>query len=372
MELTLTVFAFVSALIWLVILLLPWQPWRNNEILDVDPQVRDTDLSDVTVVIPARDEAAVINIALSALLGQGKNLHVILVDDGSTDGTAEIAENVGGLHLTVISGQPLPPGWSGKLWAMEQGVRIVETRSTLLLDADIRLGAGVISALKDRMIEDNRQFVSIMASLRMKNRWEKLLMPAFIYFFKMLYPFRLAKNDNKRFYSAAGGCILLETRIFKDIGGLEVVSHAVIDDCALAKQVKNNGYRIWIGQSRDVDSVREYEHLGVAWDMIARTAYSQLSYSPFILFGLSAVMVTLFWLPVLGLFYPDWTIRILSLLAWVEMTISYLPTIRYYGLHPAWAMTMPLIGTLYLAMTWSSAFRYWRGERTKWKGRVYS
>jgi len=104
----------------------------------------------------------------------------------------------------------------------------------------------------------------------------------------------------------------------------------------------------------------------------ARTAYSQLSYSPFILFGLSAVMVTLFWLPVLGLFYPDWTIRILSLLAWVEMTISYLPTIRYYGLHPAWAMTMPLIGTLYLAMTWSSAFRYWRGERTKWKGRVYS
>jgi glycosyltransferase involved in cell wall biosynthesis len=204
---------------WLVVLLLPWQPWRNTEILSVDHDRIYTDLSEVTVVIPARDESRVIRTTLEGLNSQGKNLKVIMVDDGSTDGTAEIAASSETPNLQIIPGSKLPEGWNGKIWALEQGVRMVTTRLTLLLDADIKLGPGVLAALMDKMKSDNRQLVSIMTSLKMKNGWEKLLMPAFIYFFKMLYPFKLAKSSNRRFFSAAGGCILLNTDILNQIGG---------------------------------------------------------------------------------------------------------------------------------------------------------
>lgn len=361
----------LSALIWLIILLLPWQPWRNTEILEVDHHGGQVDLSDITVVIPARDESGVIQITLAALVEQGTGLRVILVDDCSTDGTSGAALQVQGADLSMISGAALPVGWSGKLWALEQGVRQVETRLTLLLDADIKLGQGVLAALKEKMLTDGTQFVSIMASLRMVNFWEKLLMPAFIYFFKLLYPFRLTNSQNTRFSSAAGGCILLETHLFKEIGGLEAIKDAVIDDCTLAREVKRRGHRMWIGQSRAVESVRAYEDLGVIWDMIARSAFTQLNYSILILTGMTLVMGIMFWAPVLATITLNPAVLLLSIVAYMAMIISYLPTIRYYGLKPTWALLMPLIGTLYLAMTWSSAFRCWRGERTRWKSRVY-
>jgi len=361
----------LSALIWLIILLLPWQPWRNTETLEMDHQGIQVDLSDITVVIPARDESGVIQTTLAALVEQGDRLRVILVDDCSTDGTSGAALQVQGVDLSIISGAALPPGWSGKLWALEQGVRQVDTRLTLLLDADIKLGQGVLGALKEKMLTDGTQFVSIMASLRMVNFWEKLLMPAFIYFFKLLYPFRLTNSQNTHFSSAAGGCILLETRLFEEIGGLEAIKDAVIDDCTLAREVKRRGHRMWIGQSRAVESVRVYEDLGVIWDMIARSAFSQLNYSILILTGLTLVMGIMFWAPVLGTITLNPAVLLLSITAYLAMIISYLPTIRYYGLKSTWALLMPVIGTLYLAMTWSSAFRFWRGERTRWKSRVY-
>ncbi len=363
--------AALSALVWLAILLLPWQPWRNHILLKVPPKGGPTpDLGHVTVVIPARNEARVIAQTLTALSLQGERLNVILVDDGSTDGTSDRARSIAGLNLHIVPGQPLPDGWMGKLWALEQGVQCVRTPYSLLLDADIQLDPGVISGLLNQA-QHGYALVSVMASLNMKSGWEKLLMPAFIYFFKMLYPFGLANSANKRFASAAGGCVLLETRLFAEIGGLAVIRNAVIDDCALAARVKQTGARTWIGQSRQVKSIRPYENLGEIWNMIARSAYTQLGNSLLVLLLCTIGLTLLFLIPVAGLFIPNQVARLLSALALVEMISSYIPTLFYYGLSPAWALGLPLVGALYLGMTWSSALRYWRGERTRWKDRVY-
>ncbi len=361
----------LAAFLWLAILLLPWQPWRNNEVLSLSAEAEPGDLSDTTVVIPARDEAGIIGQTLAALAGQGPGLRVLLVDDGSTDGTAEVAQAAPGLDLRVVPGQPLPEGWSGKVWALEQGVRRVETPLTLLIDADVALDAGVIAALKAQMHHGGYQFVSVMASLSMRNFWEKLLNPSFIYFFKMLYPFRLAKTSNPHFYSAAGGCIMVETRVFPAIGGLASIRGELIDDCALARQVKRAGFRTWIGQSRAVRSTRTYQGLGDIWNMVARSAFTQLRYSLLIILLTTFFIVTLFLVPVASWAVPVRQVQALGLLAWAMMVGSYLPTLRFYGLSLLWALLLPLVGALYAGMTWSSALRYWRGERSRWKGRVY-
>jgi len=367
------VLATLAAFIWLAILLLPWRPWRNDEVLPLPGALApgEDDLSDTTVVIPARDEALTIGDTVAALARQGAGLRVLLVDDGSTDGTAEIAHGTPGLDLRVIQGQPLPEGWTGKVWALQQGVRQVQTALTLLIDADIVLAPGVISSLRTQMRRGPYHFVSVMATLRMESVWEKLLLPSFIYFFKMLYPFRLAKSNNPRFYSAAGGCIMLQTAAIAASGGLETMRGALIDDCALARQVKRAGFRTWIGQSRAVSSARAYRGLGEIWNMVARSAFTQLRYSLLMLLLTTCAIVTLFAIPVCGLLAPDRSVQALSLLAWVLMIASYLPTLRFYSLHLYWAVLMPLSGVLYLGMTWSSASRYWRGERSRWKGRVY-
>ncbi len=361
----------LAAFLWLAILLLPWQPWRNNEVLPLPGAAEPDNLSDTTVIIPARDEAGIIGQTLEALAGQGPGLRVLLVDDSSTDGTAEVARAVPGLNLTVIPGQPLPEGWSGKVWALEQGVRQVETPLTLMIDADVALAPGVVAALKAQMRRGGYQFVSVMASLSMHSFWEKLLNPSFIYFFKMLYPFRLAKTNNSHFYSAAGGCIMLETRVFSAIGGFASIRGELIDDCALARQVKRTRFRTWIGQSRAVRSIRTYQGLGDIWNMVARSAFTQLRYSPLILLLTTFFIVTLFLVPIGSWAVPARQVQALGLLAWAMMTASYLPTLRFYGLSLLWALSLPLVGVLYIGMTWSSALRYWRGERSRWKGRVY-
>jgi len=361
----------LSAFIWLAILLLPWRPWRNDQVLEVDSSNGDTNLEDVTVVIPARNEAPVIGTTIAALAKQGTHLHVILVDDCSTDGTAEQARQEPGLDLRILTGNPLPEGWAGKLWALDQGVRQVNSKYTLLLDADIALAPGVISALRTALKRKECQFVSIMASLHMRSFWEKLLIPAFIFFYKLIYPFGLANSPDPRFASAAGGCILLETRLFPAIGGLQTIRGALIDDCTLASHVKRAGYRTWTGQSRAVRCVRPYAGLGDIWNMVARSAYTQLRYSFIILLLCSFFLVTMFWIPVIGLFSSLTGVRVLGLLAWIGMGVAYLPTLAFYGQNLAWVLLMPLSGGLYLGMTWNSALRYWGGERSRWKGRVY-
>lgn len=361
----------VSAAIWGVILILPWFPWRNREVLQFPPTGAGTDLSDVTVVIPARDEVEVIGRTLAALKAQGAGLRVVLVDDGSADGTGEVARRVQGLNLTVLRNESLPPGWSGKLWALEQGVARVGTAYTVLLDADIVLRPGLLGALRDKMRNESIQFASLMASLRMTNFWEKLLMPAFVYFFKMLYPFALANSPDRRFAAAAGGCIMLETALLSRIGGFSAIHGALIDDCTLAKTVKATGARTWVGLCRSVVSLRPYDTLADVWDMIARTAFTQLRYSAWLLTACTVLMLVLFWLPVVGLFAPDSAISLASACAAVLMVATYLPSLRFYDRGAGWALLMPVTAALYLAMTWSSALRYWHGECSRWKGRVY-
>lgn len=361
--------AFLAALIWLIILCLPWRPWRNGEVLEAAEGERVCRLNDVTVVIPARNEAAVIASTLKALSHQGEGLKVILVDDASTDATAAQAKRSSDLPLKIIPGARLPPGWSGKLWALEQGVKEVKTPYTLLLDADIKLDPGLISQLRQKMAQEKVQLVSLMASLRMEGFWEKLLLPAFVYFFKMVYPFRLANSKSTRFAAAAGGCILLETRAIQAIGGFAAIKDALIDDCALAKKVKASGYKTWTGLSRSVHSVRAYTHLEEIWDMVARNAFTQLRYSGWLLAVCTGLLILLFWLPLIGLFSAS--VRWLSLFAFAGMVGSYLPTLRFYRRNWLWALALPAIGALYLAMTWSSALRFWRGERSRWKGRIY-
>ena len=367
-------FLALSALVaWLIILLLPWQPWRNRHVLEklVVLQSESSDLLDITVVIPARNEAAIIGKTLAALAMQGVGLQVILVDDCSSDGTAEIARQIPGLSLTIVSGEPPPSGWAGKLWALEQGVRRVQTTYTLILDADIYLAPGVIQALKNVAVVHARPFVSVMARLPMGSFYEKLLTPAFIYFFKMLYPFSLANSAWRMFASAAGGCIFLETRLFNAIHGLESIRNALIDDCALAKQVKQAGFRTWTGQSLSVVCIRSYAGLGELWNMVARSAFTQLNYSLAILLLCSFILLLLFITPPLVLLVQDQSTRYLGLAAWTVMSLTYLPTLIFYRRSPFWVLALPLVGALYLGMTWSSALRYWQGERSRWKDRTY-
>jgi hopene-associated glycosyltransferase HpnB len=366
-----TLLIVLSSLVWLLILLLPWKPWSTQEQLDSSNAAKDADLSDVTVLIPARNEASGIGRTLTALKQQGKDLTVVLVDDQSADGTAEIAKENFGDRLRIVNGKELPEGWVGKLWALEQGRQLVRTKLVLLLDADIELAAGTIDTLRSKLRAEQLGLVSLMADLRKQTFWEILLSPAFIFFFKLLYPFRLGNSARSRLGVAAGGCILICTDQLGMIGGFAALKDSVIDDCELAKRVKSAGGRTWIGLSRSIKSQRGYRTLESFWNMVARTAFTQLRYSILWLLVTTALMVLLFWVPVFGLAYPSIIAKGMAGLGLVSMWAAYFPTVRFYRQTPLLVITLPLVASLYLLMTWSSAIRYWRGERSAWKGRSY-
>ena len=360
----------LAAFIWMLTALLPWQPWRCREVLEVGQQ-QALDLSDITVVIPARNEADIIADTLQGLKSQGQGLHIILVDDESTDDTVETAQQAGLDNLQIIRSESLPAGWSGKLWAQQQGLQAVQTPLTLLLDADILLMPGLLSALKAKRDAEGLQFVSLMAMLKVDSFWEQMLMPAFIYFFKMLYPFALANKPESKVAAAAGGCILVDTQALQAIGGMAAIKDAVIDDCTLAKHIKQAGYSSWVGLTHNVISQRPYVSLTEIWDMVARTAYTQLFYSNSLLLACTLVMSLMYLLPIYGVFNFIGSAWLFSVLALLIMLGLYLPTLRFYALNRMWALCMPVIAGLYLLMTWTSAIRYWRGERSRWKGRIY-
>jgi hopene-associated glycosyltransferase HpnB len=372
MELICNIFVLLGAVIWMSILLLPWRPWSTREFLDADSPASDEDLSDITVLIPARNEEVMIQSTLSALQAQGRDLNIVVVDDRSTDYTAQTARDFPSKKVRVISGQPLPPGWSGKLWALEQGRRHIRTPLTLLLDADIEPQPGIVTELRKTMRHKNVHLISLMAVLRMKTFWERLLMPAFVYFFKLLYPFHLSNSAISKVAAAAGGCILMETRLLDEIGGFHVLRGELIDDCALALRVKAMGGRTWTGLTHSVISLRPYNNLRAIWNMVARTAFTQLRYSNILLALCTIMMIGSFWLPAFGLLAPTPTARVLSAVGLCCMLLGYLPTLKFYGMPGWWALTMPMIGSLYLAMTWNSAARHWLGRGSQWKGRAYS
>ena len=357
--------------IWLVILCLPWQAWRTNEVFSVEGDYKARNLEDVTVLIPARNEEAVIAQTIDSVISQGDGIHVILIDDQSDDRTAGLAESHAGKHLTIIDGAPLPDGWTGKLWALQQAYMQVNTSFTLLLDADIELGADVIGKLREKMNHENLHFVSLMAAPPMQSFWEKLLMPAFVFFFKLLYPFSLVNSKTSRVAAAAGGCVLVQTEVLKDIGGFASIKSELIDDCALARRVKSMGYTIWLGLTRSVRSARPYPNLGEIWNMVARTAFTQLHYSPALLLLCTALMTVAFIVPLIMLAHSSGFVQLLGGAAFLGMIVSNLPTLRFYRRSPLWSLLMPLTASLYLAMIWTSALRFWGGNRSIWKGRIY-
>jgi len=354
-----------AALMWFGLLLTPWRAWSTRERLEAKPGAMMTDLGSVTVLIPARNEAEVIGQTLSALQAQGPGLKIIVIDDQSDDGTGDIARSYG--NVRVVGGAPLPAGWAGKLWALEQGKAHVDTPMTLLLDADIALEPGLLPTLIRHKLESGSNFVSLMADLRRTSFWDRLLLPAFVYFFKLLYPFGLSNSKFRWVAAAAGGCVLVDTAALHKAGAFASLRGALIDDCTLARQIKRAGYRTWIGLSRSVISLRPYGDLKSIHDMVARSAFTQLGYSTPLLLFVTLLFAAAYWLPLAALVLGSK----LAAAALLAMCLAYVPTLRYYDLSPIWALASPIIGALYLGMTWSSALRYWRGVRSKWKNRTY-
>jgi len=372
MEVVYLILVVLSTLLWVGFVMLPWRPWSNRQVFDSMAGVNgDSALDEITVLIPARNESEVIQHTLQSVIKQGTGLKIILIDDHSEDATVEKSREMRLSDLRVIQSAPLPTGWSGKLWALEQGRSHVTTPYTLLLDADIKLARGLITALREKMHRQGVPFISLMAAPSMASGWEKMLMPAFVHFFKILYPFARVNSHGTRIAAAAGGCILLETRMLDQIGGFKSIKSAVIDDCALARRVKSQGSKIWLGLTHSVKSVRSYQQLGEIWDMVARTAFAQLRYSLVILLLCTFVMILVYQVPVVMVASSHTPIRYLALISLAIMFLTYVPILRFYDRSAPWVLALPLVAALFLAMTWTSAIRYWRGERTRWKGRVY-
>jgi hopene-associated glycosyltransferase HpnB len=369
----------LALLAWLGVLVAPHQAHRLREWLDADAEAPD-DLSAVTVLIPARDEADVIGRTVTALAAQGQGLAAIVVDDQSGDGTAAAAISAAAvdpaaLALRVLRGEPLPPGWAGKLWALEQGQKLVDRPFVLLLDADIELAPQFVPTLLREAQRRSASLVSIMAELHCVGFWERLLTPAFVFFFKLLYPFAWSNDPRRRTAAAAGGCMLVRTDALRAIGGFAAIRGALIDDCTLAAALKRAAPPIWLGVSRSVRSLRAYPALGDFWAMVSRSAFTQLNYSSALLLLTSVLMLVVLLAPVAAVVAAlpggGATPALVGAAAWLAMSAAYLPAVRFYRLSPPWALTLPLAAALFLAMTWTSAFGYWRGSHASWKNRSY-
>ncbi|MDE2139524.1 MAG: glycosyltransferase [Gammaproteobacteria bacterium] len=361
------ILAALSLLLWLLLLVAPWQAWRCRERLEPEPGNPPLH-PDFSVLIPARDEAATIGQALAALRAAAPDAPVVLVDDESSDATAELARAAGLCNLTLVTGTPPQAGWSGKLWALQQGLAEVKTARVLLLDADIQLAPGMLVALQRKAYE-GYALVSVLAEPRLQGAAARWLLPAFVYFFKLLYPFALANRRGNRVAAAAGGVILIDRQVLLDAGGFAAWRDAIIDDCTLAARVKHAGHRSYLGLTHGAHSLRQQDFAGMV-AMIARSAYVQLHESPWLLLGTTVSILLAFWIPPAALAFTGVT-RWLGLAALLLLMLGYLPTLLYYRRNPLAAVCLPLTATVFLAATWYSAWRAWLGTRSVWKQRRY-
>ncbi|TAN56096.1 MAG: glycosyltransferase [Magnetospirillum sp.] len=368
--------AGVGAWVWL--LTMRGNFWR------VDP-MRHAAMPDrwpeVVAVIPARDEAEMIGDAVESLLSQNYPgaLSVVVVDDHSTDGTAEAAriraEAIGAAgRLIVVPAPDLPPGWTGKMWAQSHGVataRMLRPDAELLLltDADIGHGKGELRKTVCRLLAERLDMASLMVRLRAESVWERAIVPAFVFFFRMLYPFSWVSDPRSTTAAAAGGYVLVRPSMLERIGGIKAIKDALIDDCTLAAAVKAEGGRLTLDLAEETVSLRGYHGPDGLWKMIARSAYTQLRHSPLLLLGTIIAMLVVFVLPPVLAFRQGGGAST-GALAWAAMTIAYYPMVRYYRQLPFWAPLLPLVSLFYLGATIHSAVKYWRGEGGEWKGRV--
>jgi hopene-associated glycosyltransferase HpnB len=380
------VLGIITSAIWLHLFFGRGWFWRVRK-TDADREERGqlTDWPSVVAVVPARNEAQTIGRAVIGLVQQdypGK-FSVVVVDDHSEDGTASIAgrfarEIGAGEQVTVVGAAALPEGWTGKLWALHEGVLrgcgpgapAEEPAFYWFTDADVTHAPDTLRRLVVRAQRDRLDLASLMVMLQAKTLPERALIPAFLYFFLMLYPPQWIADDDLVAAGAAGGCILLRRNALERIGGFAAIRAEVIDDCALARAVKLSDGRVWMGLTRKSISLRAYGTFREIRDLIARTAFTQLHYSRLILTGTLVGMFLTFMTPVLLLFAHDSTARVLGLVAWLLMTLSFLPTVRFYRLSPAWAPLLPLTAGFYTCATWLSAVWYWMGKGGSWKGRA--
>jgi hopene-associated glycosyltransferase HpnB len=401
--LVLSIACTVAAVVWAYLVAGHGGYWRTNQWL---PTTNKPDRwPDVVAIVPARNEAEMLPATLPALLGQDYpgSLSVILVDDGSSDGTGEIAARLGrasGRPLRVVAGAASPATrgpdrWAGKVWAMAQGLRAAgipggpgipdgqaqdqdrnpDTGYVLFTDADIACAPGALRDLVAAAEGDDRDLVSQMALLRTATSWERVVVPAFVYFFAQLYPFRRVNVPGSRTAAAAGGCMLVRRSALQRSGGVAPIRGALIDDVAMGRMIKGQRGRTWLGLTRQVLSVRPYPVLADLWQMVARSAYTQLNYSPVLLAGTLIGLLFLYALPPAGAIIglaagpAPWLVAA-GLAGWALMSLSFVPMLRLYRLSPLRAPGLPLIALLYAAMTADSARRHYAGHGAQWRGRT--
>jgi hopene-associated glycosyltransferase HpnB len=370
--------------------------WRVGK-LDADREPLETpgEWPQVMAVVPARNEEETIGRAVAGLVKQNYPgaFFVVVVDDHSEDATAGIAQQVAdesgvGERVRIVSASALAEGWTGKLWALNEGVfnggvTMSGASGTEVpaatpevptyywfTDADVEHAPDTLRRLVVRAERDKLELASLMVLLQAKTLPERALIPAFLYFFLMLYPPQWIADEELGTAGAAGGCILLRREALARIGGLQAIRGEVIDDCALAKAVKLSGGKVWMGLTRKSTSLRAYGTFGEIRDLIARTAFTQLRYSALLLTGTLAAMFLTYFAPVILLFAHDSTSRTLGFVAWLFMTLSFLPTVRFYRLSIVWTPLLPLTAVFYTYATWVSAMRYWMGKGGHWKGRT--
>ena len=391
MILILLTIATLSLIIWVFLLLFWGQFWRANQRLEIH-NIDLPSYPSVCAIIPARNEADVLPVSLKSLLNQDYSgqFSIILIDDQSTDKTGEVAQEIANQlnqssRLKVISGKPLPIAWSGKLWAMEQGIQSAKNQGLspdyfLFTDADIEHHLTNLKELVTKAEKEDLALTSLMVLLRCDSFWEKLLIPAFVFFFQKLYPFPWVNNPHNKMAAAAGGCILIKRDRLEEIGSIPSLREALIDDCTLAQKIKGlstseNPTAIWLGLTEKTKSLRPYDSLDTIWNMIARTAYTQLNYSLLLLLGtvlgMSLVYLAAPIILLIGIYFKSSSLITLSGLTWLLMAIAYFPTLRLYKLSPLWSLSLPIIALFYNLMTIDSALRHWRGQGGGWKGRVY-
>jgi len=366
----LTVAVYLSVAIWIGLLIWPVRPWGARQ--NIPAKHPPADSGSLTALVPARNEAHTIERCLRSVLDQGQDVSVVVIDDGSEDGTARRVAAIGSKRVNLIAGKPLPEGWTGKLWALHQGMSQVDTPNVLLVDADIVLAPGILATLRQRLVDKELGLVSIMARLQTEGFWERLLLPTYVYFFKLLYPFALVNSMRHGIAAAAGGCVLIRTEVLADLGGFAPLRDALIDDCTLAARVKRAGWPIHIALSHDVSSIRSYPRLADLWRLVSRTAYSQLAHSPIYLILCTLIMLALFIAPLLALFAGAQGLQWAAAAALLAMALTQVPVLVFYDCSPLRALALPLVAALFLLMTWSSAWRHWRGTGARWKGRAYN
>jgi hopene-associated glycosyltransferase HpnB len=365
--------ALLALCIWVYLIAAHGRFWSSSPELAAALPAQSPDLD---IIVPARDEAQTIGAVIASLLAQsyGGNFRVTLVDDNSGDDTARHAGSAP--HLTIVRLTSKPDGWSGKLWALSQGVAATAAPLILFADADIVHDPRHAATLVAKLQNAGLAMVSEMVHLNCESWAERALVPAFVYFFQMLYPFAKINDPRSKVAAAAGGTVLIRREVLTQIGGLEVINSTLIDDVALASAVKRQVRKqktggIYLGHSGLARSIRPYPNFADIWHMISRTAYTQLKFSPLLLGATLLGLTLVWWIPVWAALFGSDVGRAFGAAACLLAAVSYQPTLRRYQRNPLWALALPLIALFYMAATVGSAINYWRGAGARWKSRSY-